>query len=318
MTPRETPSNFGAGRMKQAKGPTPAELLSKMPRRPLSVEQQAAAIEKVQQQATQRIKLGQQLFQAADAKLKQHQDILKEIQDQQHILREQVQDDVAKSLQSYDQWMGKIDESFTGAIRRMNERLDQLELKIDASRGELEAMIENAAALIGQTQGLMADAFESASAHEPNTEIDAGDDESDSIDMDLLASEMRQSVPDDPYIDVDSLTTRRELSLDRVPVIRFDQVVVQRSALSYSVMPGQISRYPHEPIESVQDVQIDRSEHVPSARSEDEAQTASALGQMSESGFDLDEPVDAGEDVFGQVLRRLREQAEGDDENAAA
>ena len=46
-------------------GPSPAELLAKMPRKPLTPDQQLAALDKVQAQATQRIKLGQQLFKAA-------------------------------------------------------------------------------------------------------------------------------------------------------------------------------------------------------------------------------------------------------------
>ncbi|MGB0767923.1 MAG: hypothetical protein ACPGYV_09455 [Phycisphaeraceae bacterium] len=141
------------------KGPSPAELLAKMPRRPLSAEQQAAAIEKVQQQATQRVKLGQQLFEAADARLKQHQKVLDEINDQQRILREQVQDDVAKSLQTYDQWMGRIDESFTKSIRDVTARLDQLEERVDGSHHEMQDMLAKATALLDQTQMLLAETF---------------------------------------------------------------------------------------------------------------------------------------------------------------
>lgn len=155
MTLRPNP----APRNGQPAGPTPAELLAKMPRRPMSPEQQAAALEKVQQQATQRIKLGQQLFEAADARLKQHQQVLHDIQEQQQKLREQVQEDVAKSLQAYDQWMGQIDESFTNAIKELGQRIDVLETRFDCSRNDMERMIDKAAALLEQTQGLLADAF---------------------------------------------------------------------------------------------------------------------------------------------------------------
>lgn len=144
-------------------GPTPAELLAKMPRRPMTPEQQTAALEKVQQTATQRVKLGQQLFEAAEAKLKQHQKLLSEINQQQDKLREQVQDDVAKSLQSYDQWMGQIDESFTKAITGLGERIDSLETRVNNSQQDIEAMISKAAALLEQTQGLLAEAFEEES-----------------------------------------------------------------------------------------------------------------------------------------------------------
>jgi len=152
-------------------GPTPAELLAKMPRRPMTAEQQAAALEKVQQQATQRVKLGQQLFEAAEAKLKQHQKVLDEINQQQEKLREKVQEDVAKSLQSYDQWMGRIDEGFTKAIADLGGRLDVLESRVDASRDEMQAMIEKAAALLEQTQDLLAEAFGEGDEAEDNTQV---------------------------------------------------------------------------------------------------------------------------------------------------
>jgi flagellar biosynthesis chaperone FliJ len=152
-------------------GPTPAELLAKMPRRPMTAEQQAAALEKVQQQATQRVKLGQQLFEAAEAKLKQHQKVLDEINQHHERLREKVQEDVAKSLQSYDQWMGRIDEGFTKAIADLGGRLDILESRVDASRDDMQAMIERAAALLEQTQDLLAEAFGEGDEAEDDTQV---------------------------------------------------------------------------------------------------------------------------------------------------
>lgn len=155
MNSRSAPLRSGL----QAKGPSPAELLAKMPRKPLTPEEQLAALDKVQAQATQRIKLGQQLFKAAEARLTQHQEVLDHIRNQQQELRDQVQDDVAKSLQSYDQWMGQIDESFTGAIRELNERLGKVEQEQQASREEMHSMVTRATALMEQTQRLLMDAF---------------------------------------------------------------------------------------------------------------------------------------------------------------
>ncbi len=162
MNPRIKPNQPQDPSPRSSAGVSPAELLAKVPRRPMSAEQQAAALQKVQriqQQATERVKLGQQLFDAAESRLKQHQGVLKEIQDQQQRLREQVQEDVAKSLQSYDQWMGRIDESFTNAIKELNQRIDLLETRIDCSHGDMERMIGKAGALLEQTQGLLAEAF---------------------------------------------------------------------------------------------------------------------------------------------------------------
>jgi uncharacterized phage infection (PIP) family protein YhgE len=247
MDPRTKPS---AGQ-----GPSPAELLAKMPRRPLSVEQQAVALEKVQQQATQRVKLGQQLFEAADAKLKQHQKVLDEINDQQRILREKVQEDVAKSLQTYDQWMGRIDESFTKSIRDLTQRLDQLEDRIDGSQSDMEDMLGKAAALLEQTQTLLTDTFD---------------------DADEIAGAMQDSAEQAHAIDLDSLVDAAHPELDVAPnmmdsedadVIEVDIV----TPIDEQGMPAEIED-PHTPAD--------------------------------------------GDDVFGQVLRRLR--SEGGDGHAAA
>jgi len=234
-------------------GPSPAELLAKMPRRPLSVEQQAIALEKVQQQATQRVKLGQQLFEAADARLKQHQKVLDEINNQQTILREQVQDDVAKSLQSYDQWMGRIDESFTKSIRDMTQRLDQLEETVSGSRHEMQDMLAKAGALLQQTQSLLADTFGDAEEIVEAMQVSAS--ESHDTDLDELAATAQPDLSDSSRINVDN-----------AEVIEVDIVT-----------PTDESGMPTE----------------------------------------VDEPPTVDhDDVFGQVLRRLR--AEGEDGNAAA
>ncbi|MEM6258543.1 MAG: hypothetical protein AAGI37_09555 [Planctomycetota bacterium] len=231
------------------KGPSPAELLAKMPRRPLSAEQQAAALEKVQQQATQRVKLGQQLFEAADARIKQHQKILDEINDQQQILRDKVQDDVAKSLQSYDQWMGRIDESFTKSVRNMTQRLDQLEETVAGTQHEMQDMLAKAGALLQQTQTLLAETFG---------------------DADEIAQAMQASADASHGYDLDALSASPPPDLD-----------------------------------------------TPAPNDETEVIEVDIVTPTDEMGMPQDAETQAdGDDVFGQVLRRLR--SEGDDGQAAA
>lgn len=233
-----------------AQGPSPAELLAKMPRRPLSVDQQAKALEKVQQQATQRVKLGQQLFEAADARLKQHQQVLDEINDQQKILREQVQDDVAKSLQSYDQWMGRIDESFTKSIRDLNQRLDQLEETVAGSQNEMQDMLGKAAALMQQTQMLLAETFD---------------------DVDDIAQAMQVSADESHDYDLDELTESAQPEITDTSTRNQDAEIIEVDI----VAPIDDTGMPNEP-----------------------------------------EQEPDSEDVFGQVLRRLR--SEDNDGHAAA
>lgn len=261
MDPRHKTST----KAKQA-GPSPAELLAKMPRRPMSTEQQAAALEKVSQQATQRVKLGQQLFEAAEAKLKAHQKLLDEINAQQSKLREQVQEDVAKSLQSYDQWMGKIDESFTKAIRELNHRLEGLEAKIDMSKGEMEAMIEKAAALLKQTQGLVSDTF--------------NDDDFDG--KARVAQAMQQSIPTDPHIDLHQI---------EASMIHVDKPQIDEETISFEPGPEVIE----VDIVPAQDMGHDSMPPMP---------------YDAPPALDANLPGDE-DDVFGEVLRRLRQDGDG-------
>jgi len=228
-------------------GPSPAELLAKMPRKPLTPEQQLAALDKVQAQATQRIKLGQQLFKAAEARLTQQQDVLDKIRNQQQDLREQVQQDVAKSLQTYDQWMGKIDESFTGAIRDVTARLNELEAQQHSAREEMQAMVARASALMEQTQRLL---------------------------MDALGQEVEEI---------------------ELPTVSEAHLAVEPTELEASVM-GQYA----QDLPEVQDEVAD--EHT---------------GPLKMTGEVID--LDDEDDVFGQVLKRLRDaDAEQDGEEHAA
>lgn len=155
-------------------GPTPAQLLAKVPRRTMTPEQQLAALQKVQQHAEQRVKLGQQLFQAAEARLERHQDLLGQVRKEQDKLREQVQEDVASSLQTYDQWMGRIDESFTKAMERLGGRLDRVEQEVADSRGAMEQMLTQAGELLQETHRLMAAALgepDDAAGQSPSTAV---------------------------------------------------------------------------------------------------------------------------------------------------
>lgn len=125
------------------------------PRGPLTPAQQLEALRRVQAQAEQRVKLGVQLFKAAEARLGQHQDVLAEARAEGEKLREQIQTDVAKSLQQYDQWIGGLDEQFTRMIRELFERVEKLEGQVAKSQGSIETLIKRAEALLDQARYLI-------------------------------------------------------------------------------------------------------------------------------------------------------------------
>ena len=128
--------------------------LSSMSRQPLSPEQQMQALKRVQAQAEQRVKLGMQLFKAAEARLSSQTDVLGQIKTLQTQLREQVNQDVAKSLHEYDQWIGQIDESFTTAIRKLEEKIDAVHANMVNSEARIENMLKRAEALLDQNREL--------------------------------------------------------------------------------------------------------------------------------------------------------------------
>jgi hypothetical protein len=129
--------------------------LSSLSRQPLSPEQQLQALKRVQAQAEQRVKLGMQLFKAAEARLSTQTDVLGQIKTLQDQLREQVNQDVAKSLHEYDQWIGQIDESFTTAIRKLEEKIDAVQANIISSEARIQNMLQRAEALLDQNRTLV-------------------------------------------------------------------------------------------------------------------------------------------------------------------
>ena len=96
-----------------------------LPKDSLSAQQQLDALRCVQNQAEQRVKLGMQLFKAAEARTSQYQAMLDQMKADQEALRTRMSQDMARSFQVYDKWVGQIDKTVTNTL------------------GELEARIEN-------------------------------------------------------------------------------------------------------------------------------------------------------------------------------
>jgi len=132
-----------------------ATTLPNLPRQPLSPTEQLEALRRVQAQAEQRIKLGQQLFKAAEAHVTQQHVVIQQLKQQQQQLRQQVQEDVARSLQTYDQWIGRIDENFTHAMQALEEKLESLEVKWTQTEQRIAALTRRAEALLEQSRTLL-------------------------------------------------------------------------------------------------------------------------------------------------------------------
>ncbi len=136
-------------------GLTGLSSLSSFNRQPLTPEQQMQALKRVQAQAEQRVKLGMQLFKAAEARLSSQTDVLQQIKSLQKQLKDEVNQDVAQTLHQYDQWIGQIDESFTTAIRKLEEKIDAVQSNLESSEARIQQMLERAEAMLDQSRTLI-------------------------------------------------------------------------------------------------------------------------------------------------------------------
>lgn len=130
------------------------QALPGLPRKPLTHEQQLEAISRVQSQAESRVELGLKLFKAAENHTRSQQKMLEQIKVEQQQLRDQVNEDVAKSLHTYDQWVGQMDETFTRSLQNLEDKIEKLQENWMATQQRIEAMIERSAELFAQSHGM--------------------------------------------------------------------------------------------------------------------------------------------------------------------
>ena len=123
----KTGGNIGAG--------------SGMNRAPMTKTEQKNALKNVQL-AEKRVKLGMELLKASENRISAQSHMLNQVRAEQKHLREQIQEDVTKSLQSYDQWMGQLDESFSKAIQMLEEKVDAVMGIWETKEKKLDDMIK--------------------------------------------------------------------------------------------------------------------------------------------------------------------------------
>jgi len=141
-----------------------SDALPTPPRGPLSPKQQSEAIRRVTAQAQQRVQLGMQLFKAAEAYTTHQQDLLGQIKDQQDQLRDQIQKDIASTLQTYDQWMARFDQSFTRSLAKLEKKVDTLQRQWEASQLQITTLTQRTETLLDQSRVLLGSIAQQASS----------------------------------------------------------------------------------------------------------------------------------------------------------
>lgn len=135
---------------------TPArQSLPGLPRTGLTPQQQLEALARVQNQAEQRVKLGLQLFKAAEAQTNSHREILEAITAEREKFRDELSQDVTRSLHAFDQWIGQMDDTFTQAFLTLGERVDAVEQKLTDSQRHLENMVNQTQKMLDQAMALL-------------------------------------------------------------------------------------------------------------------------------------------------------------------
>lgn len=121
----------------------------------LPPDEKLAALRRVQAQAEQRIRLGMQLFKAAEAHVSGQQHIVEDLRQAQEQLREDLHSDVARSFRSYDEWMGEFGDQISDRIEKMEGRIEQLQHRWGEIEKRIGMMVKRAEALVEQSRTLL-------------------------------------------------------------------------------------------------------------------------------------------------------------------
>ena len=129
--------------------------LAGLPRRKLTAAEMQIAAARVKEQTEQRVKLGSKLFSAAESHTVRTQKLINELKADQDKFAKLLRGDVAKTLRSYDRWMGKLDDHLTEEVAKLNHRLGAMEVKWSQAEDRLKKVTtenENLIKQMGQGQ----------------------------------------------------------------------------------------------------------------------------------------------------------------------
>lgn len=135
--------------------PSPVPSLPGLPKASLTAQQQLEALQRVQTQAEQRVLLGVQLFKAAEARTSQYRQALDEVKVEQEKLRSEVQEDVTRSLHTYDQWIGQMEDDFTSKIQSLEAKMAKLQSDWTKTQQRIEGMMKRSEAMLDQSRVLL-------------------------------------------------------------------------------------------------------------------------------------------------------------------
>lgn len=133
----------------------PSKVAAPSAGRAASAQQQLDAARRAQDQAEQRVKLGVQLFKAAEAHVANHQELVSSVRAEQKELQQKLQEDVARSFQQYDRWVSEVDEGLTDRLHELEGKLDQLQQQWTETEKRIDGLMHRAEAMFDQSRNLL-------------------------------------------------------------------------------------------------------------------------------------------------------------------
>jgi hypothetical protein len=110
-----------------------------MPRGPLSSQQQADALKRVQAQAEERVKLGLQLLKASESYSARHREMIEEVRHEQRQMQELLKKEFLEGFEGFEQRFSRLEQRMDGLVARGAETHGLLEKIQDMVQAQLIA-----------------------------------------------------------------------------------------------------------------------------------------------------------------------------------
>lgn len=136
-----------------------------LPPSKLPPEEQVNALNRMQDQAEKRVKLGQQLFIAAEAQAQQYKKLVDEFRDENARLREELHQDLGKSIHTYDKWVGQMDSRFNQSLGDLEDRMSRLQADWERAQHRIEEMLNRSERLLEEGKRLIDEADADEQVH---------------------------------------------------------------------------------------------------------------------------------------------------------
>lgn len=129
-----------------------------LPRQSLTPKQQLEALQRLQDRAEQRVKLGVQLFKAAEAHVAGQQAQLGTLKAEHEQLRERLEGDFKSSMESYDRWLAASEERTIARLGKIEQQMAALREDQASSHQTITQLVKRAEAMLSQAKTLMSQA----------------------------------------------------------------------------------------------------------------------------------------------------------------